>query len=351
MPPRAARGSRALGRGPSGSRARAHQEEGHTSQAGSRSCRGGRHRAEARVRASARSGGSATTRGAAQRSRRRRRAGREPRPGATRIFLSACRTCRHPAQEAPRRVLHPDERVGCGVRPLAATPAAPRVRSVVVSDGTVQSSSRRATGCMSPTRSPRRAPASSGSCWTQLRKPVAQITCASPSTVARNAEAPRPRSLRERFVPRSSRRIRRCEESGEELGALGAFDRVERVEPSPGEQVARNVERAPCGFVPAHGHDSCSRGKRVQPLGRRRHPGAYDGDVVGVVVRLVGMDDARVAVELVGHRDAGCPSQAARARTRRASRARSRPRWAEHGRCGAGRQRASQPLRTRSSAT
>ena len=44
--------------------------------------------------------------------------------------------------------------------------------------------------------------------------------------------------------------------------------------------------------------------ERVQPLGRGRHPGADDGDARRVLVRLVGVDRARVGGELVRHREA-----------------------------------------------
>ena len=47
-------------------------------------------------------------------------------------------------------------------------------------------------------------------------------------------------------------------------------------------------------LAPPHRGDARARRERVPPLGRRRHPGADDDDVVGVVVRLVGVHRPRV---------------------------------------------------------
>ena len=50
---------------------------------------------------------------------------------------------------------------------------------------------------------------------------------------------------------------------------------------------------------------SAPGGERVQPLGRRRHPGADDRDAGGVLVRLVGVDDAGIGRELGRQREPG----------------------------------------------
>ena len=69
-------------------------------------------------------------------------------------------------------------------------------------------------------------------------------------------------------------------------------------EAATGEERSRQVQGPPLGLPPPHGDDRRAGAERVQPLGRRRHPGADDRDAVGVLVRLVCVDCARVVLEL-----------------------------------------------------
>jgi hypothetical protein len=64
------------------------------------------------------------------------------------------------------------------------------------------------------------------------------------------------------------------------------------------EELAREVERTALGIPPPDGDDGRPGGESVQPLGRGGHARAYDLDALGVRVRTVGMDGARVALEL-----------------------------------------------------
>ena len=73
---------------------------------------------------------------------------------------------------------------------------------------------------------------------------------------------------------------------------------VEGGEPALGEQRSRDIQRTPKRVPPPHRRDGRSRGERVQPLGGRSHPRTHDGDGPSVPVRLVGMDDARIALEV-----------------------------------------------------
>ena len=62
----------------------------------------------------------------------------------------------------------------------------------------------------------------------------------------------------------------------------------------------RHVQRPPDRLAPAHRDDLGAGLERVQPLRRGREPRADDGDGGRVGVRLVGVDDPRVAAQLLG---------------------------------------------------
>jgi hypothetical protein len=72
-------------------------------------------------------------------------------------------------------------------------------------------------------------------------------------------------------------------------------------EPALCEEMARKVERPAAGLPAANRDHGCAGRESVQPFRRGRHPGADDRDVVGVLVRLVRVHDARVPVQLLGH--------------------------------------------------
>ena len=91
------------------------------------------------------------------------------------------------------------------------------------------------------------------------------------------------------------------------VGALGAAGAWKRGEPAAREERPRDVQRPAHRLAPAHRDDLAPGRERVQPLGRRRHPAPTTATRVGVLVRLVGVDGARVARELVGNASPGWP--------------------------------------------
>ena len=237
--------------------------------------------------------------------REREHAGHDRRPerrerAASRSGPSACTTCPHPPQEAARRVLRADQRVGGRVGPLRGDAGERRASarsSVSAGHGAVgreHDPARRA----SRARARRRAARAAGRGGSRGWKPVAQITCSAPFSSGCDAEA----------LARRARAARPSSRPGGYEGASSAAEHRARArrgsvawkrgEPAAREERPRHVERPPQRLAPAHRGDPRAGGERVQPLGRRRHAGADDGDVVRVLVRLVGVDGARVAGEL-----------------------------------------------------
>ena len=94
------------------------------------------------------------------------------------------------------------------------------------------------------------------------------------------------------------------EQPGEDRARSAGPRRVVAGEPAPREQRPGHVERPPHRLAPAHRRHPRAGRERVQPLGRRRHPGADHGDVGGVLVRLVRVHGPRIVRELLGQRQA-----------------------------------------------
>ena len=242
----------------------------------------------------------------------------------------------HPAAEAACGDLHPDQRVGRGIRPLAGH-AGERERARRVGQRRTRSSRPRArsSGPRSRARAPRRAaPAADrggsrrGSRWrrspARRRRPPARRGSGPRARLPRSgASQARPGGYDGSPKPRRSS-ARRAARRGVEAGEAAL--REER----PGD-----VERPPRRLAAPDRDDLGARRERVQPLGRRRHAGADDRDARGVLVRLVGVDDARVARELVRHAPGpDDPWRRARAGRRRGRRPRSRRRRRRSARSG-----------------
>ena len=211
-----------------------------------------------------------------------------------------CRNCRA-AYFIPTSVS------AAGYAHCAGTPASASVRDASVRPGTEQSSARtiQRASVSSPCSSTRRR--SSGSCRKPLRKPVAQITCSAPFSSGSTRKRP----------SRAARSI------GSSHSRPGGYDGAQKVRRSsralPGgvarkrgeaalrEERPRHVQRPAERLAAADRDDLGAGGKRVPPLGRRGHAGADHGDRRGVLVRLVGVDDPRVGLELRREREPWMP--------------------------------------------
>ena len=176
----------------------------------------------------------------------------------------------------------------------AATPASASVRLSSVSDGTVESFARtiQRPAVSRPWSSTSRA--SSGSSRKPRRKPVAQITCSAPFGTSSTRKRPSRSAWTSRLVPRGPGRERRRRQLAELRRALLVAQRVVGGEAALREERARHVQRPPERFAAPDRDDLGTRGQRVQPLGRSRHPRADDRDAGRVLVRLVGMDGVRI---------------------------------------------------------
>ena len=122
-----------------------------------------------------------------------------------------------------------------------------------------------------------------------------------------DAEAALASSPLDRLVPAPSRRVGGRAEGAQELCSPGPRRGAEAGEPTLGEERSRDVQRAACGLAAADGDDLRAGRERVQPLGRRGHPGADDRHASGVLVRRIGVDRARVVLELRRQRETRVP--------------------------------------------
>ena len=269
-------------------------------------------RARSRRRPSARPPRPATS--GAVRARARtppRPAARTPR-AATRPVLSACTTCPDPPQEPVRNVPRPGERVCGRERPLRrCARERERAREPSVRPGTDASgSSAIQPSTVSRPWSATRL-ASSESCTNPRRNPVAQITCSLPLTEPSTRKRP--------SAPARASGSSHTEPRGYE-GARSACSRAAR-SPAPRrwkvasprrEKYSRgHVECSPDRLAAAHRDDLGPRRERVQPLGRSGEARPDDGHSPRVLVRLVGVDGARVAAQLLGNvrgRDGRAPA-------------------------------------------
>ena len=134
--------------------------------------------------------------------------------------------------------------------------------------------------------------------------------------------------------------------------ALGAAPSGSSRESALREERPWHVQRPARRLAAANRDDVGAGCERIQPFGRGGHSRADDGDAVGVVVRLVGVDGARVALELGREREAGMTgceqdmaerSVAVEREPPSSTRTRSMRRRSD--------KLASQPLRSRSSST
>ena len=159
------------------------------------------------------------------------------------------------------------------------TPASESVRVRSVSAGTVESGARTiqrpsvSRPCSSTSR--RR----SGSCSKPRRKPVAQMTCSTPSqppprrgSGPRAARARPARPTRGR-AGRTARRTRRRSSARSAGGVAWKPASPRFVKSGRGD-----VQRPPRRLAPADRDDLGARRERVQPLRRGGHAGADDGD-------------------------------------------------------------------------
>ena len=165
-------------------------------------------------------------------------------------------------------------------------------------------------------------------------------------------EATLARRARDRLVPLAARRVRRRREPTQVFGSLGARRGVKRREAAFREERPRHVERPPLRLAPPDGDDLGAGGERVPPLGRGGHARADDCDLRGVVVRLVRVDDPRVAFELGGNREprmSGRHQDMAEDAVRRPSS--NPPSTARTRSTRPARKLSSQPVRSRSSST
>ena len=143
-------------------------------------------------------------------------------------------------------------------------------------------------------------------------------------------------------------RVRRRRQVAQQCAAARRRRAVERREAALREERPRRAQRPP-QRRPAADRDHLRAGaERVQPLRRRRHPGADDRDARRVLVRLVGVHGCRMLARPRETRDG--PSRRARARTARRRRARSRRRPRGSAPRAAATKLRSQPLRSRTSA-
>ena len=101
--------------------------------------------------------------------------------------------------------------------------------------------------------------------------------------------------------------------------------RVEAREAALREERPGDVQRPADRLAPPDGDHLGARGESVQPLGRGRHARADDGHAARVVVRLVRVDDPRVAGELVRQGDAGMARREEDVRGRRRVQSSSKP--------------------------
>ena len=245
-----------------------------------------------------------------------------------------------PAPQRVRHALHPragsraprtSRRPACR-RP--GTPTAPRRRRARAcarrrsAPGTVQSgaSTIQSPWVSSPCSATSRA--SSGSCAEPAPEAGRADHLLGAVHLRRDAEALARRARAAR--PTRGRADRRARAASARIAARsGGAVAWNARQPAAREQRPRHVERPPHRLAPPHRGDARAGGERVQPLGRRRHPGADDGDVVGVLVRLVGVDGARVAGELLRDVQPGMPGgdeDVPERRRRRRARSRRRPR-------------------------
>ena len=97
---------------------------------------------------------------------------------------------------------------------------------------------------------------------------------------------------------RPPRRVRRREQGAQHRRALVGPESVKRRQAAAGEIGTRHVEGTAQRLPPPHRDDLAPGGKRIQPLGRGRKAGTDDRHGARVAVRLIGMDDARVAAQL-----------------------------------------------------
>ena len=172
---------------------------------------------------------SARTAAATRGPERREQARVEP---ASQRVRHAC----HPPQEAVRRVLRADERVGRRIGPLRGD-AGERERALVVGERRARCSPARARSSRraSRARARRRAARAAGRARKPRLKPVAQMTCSAPFTSA--ATRNRVAGALERLVPGAAGRIRGREQRREERRALGRRR-------SRGSRRARGARRA-----------------------------------------------------------------------------------------------------------
>ena len=123
-------------------------------------------------------------------------------------------------------------------------------------------------------RGRRRAARAAGRARSPAVNPVAQITC-SRAVHLRRRRGTGVAGPRERLVPSRPAGY----DGGEQRAEDGRRARPGCVawnagEPAPREERARHVERPARGLPPPHRHHPRAGRERVQPLGRRRHPGA-----------------------------------------------------------------------------
>ncbi len=249
----------------------------------------------------------------------------------------------------------PESVSAAGNAHCAETPASASVRRPSVSAGTVAVAVRaRSSRPRSRARARRRGARAADRAGSRAGSRSRRSPAAFRSPTLSTRKRPSHRRGRERLVERAARADSDGASSVSQprRALLARPSRWKPARPRR-EKYSRGTFSGLAGrLAPAHGHDLRPGRERVQPLGRRCEPGADDGHGRRVVVRLVRVDGARVAAQLVGHVQAGVAGREQHVRgRRRGRRARSRRRPRARARPGMRRRLRSQPLRSRSRST
>ena len=134
---------------------------------------------------------------------------------------------------------------------------------------------------------------------------MAAITCSVAVQLRGDPESPVRCRGRDHGVAACIRRKGRRRQFAQRCSPLLPRRAVKRSEAASREERARDVERAAERLTAADRNDLRAGGQRVLPLRRGGHARAHDRHLRGVLVRLVGVHDARIPLECGGKRKAG----------------------------------------------